>query len=166
MRIPTWTERESLAYCCEIASRSTVMVELGTYIGASAKVMLLANPQLHLWCVDIFSAFAFNREVCEIFLRDEIHQGRCKLITGDSKHAAGMLQHMKGKIDAVWCDDGHAEEDLIRDISSFLPLLKTGGIMWGHDWEGDNNVARGVLSMIPREQLFFPVPRVWATIKK
>lgn len=162
--IPTWTAPAELALCAEIASRCEYALELGTFHGASALVMLRANPKLHLWCCDIFTAYAFNKEIAAYFLRKEIHEGRCELIVGDSRRAADMLVHMKGKLDGVWCDDGHAEEDLIRDITCCLPLLKSGKIMWGHDWDGDNNVARGVKAT--GIKYFLPLPRIWAAVKE
>lgn len=159
----TWTEPEALALCAEIATECDNMIESGTYHGRSAKVMLDAGVK-HLWCVDHFSdPNCF--EVCSHMLRKEIKEGRCELIKGDSAKAGGMLQHMKGKIDAVWVDDGHAEVDLQRDIDNLLPLIRPGGIIFGHDYEVPaNDVARGVLSRIPHEKLIFPVPRVWAYI--
>jgi predicted O-methyltransferase YrrM len=165
--IPTWTERASLAYCAEVASRASYMVELGTYLGASALVMLNANPRLHLWCVDIFTAFAFNEQVAAHFLEYEIQQGRCELIKGDSLRAAEMLQHMRGRLDAVWVDDGHATEDVKRDIRAFLPLLKPGGILFGHDFEvPHNDVALGVIASLPWQSWTIPVPRVWSYTKQ
>lgn len=153
-----------MAYCAEIASRSEIMVEIGTYIGCSAKVMLAANPRLHIWCVDIFSAFAFNRQVCAHFLDEEIGEGRCELITGDSQRGAEMLHYMKGKIDSVWVDDGHLEDDVKRDIRCFLPLIKSGGTIFGHDFDvPHNNVALGVIASLPNYAL--PVPRVWSYTK-
>lgn len=161
--IPTWTEPATLAYCAEIAAKSRNMVELGTYVGCSAMAMLRANPDLHLWTVDIFTAFAYNEEIAAHFLETYIRRGRCELIKGDSARAAGMLQHLRGNLDAVWVDDGHATADVIRDITSFLPLLRSGGIMFGHDFElPHNNVAIGVLNCLPPDKLEFPVPRVWA----
>lgn len=155
----TWTEPASLAYCAEMASRSSCGVEIGSYMGASALVMLRANPALHLWCVDLFQV-AGIRKCCEHFLEKEISDGRCELIAGNSAVAAGMLQHMKGKLELVWVDDGHAREDLIRDISSFKPLLKRGGVMFGHDFDGTNDVAQGVIATGIRYEI--PVPRVWS----
>lgn len=156
----TWTEPASLAYCAEIASQSQWGVEIGSYMGASALVMLRANPTLHLWCVDHF-AVAGTRKCCEHFLAKEIAEHRCELITGNSAQAADMLQHMKGKLDCVWVDDGHAKEDLIRDISSFKPLLKRGGVMFGHDFEyPPNDVAQGVIATGIKYEI--PVPRVWS----
>lgn len=163
--IPTWTEPWALAYCAEIASLSTNMVELGTYMGMSALVMLRANPSLHLWTVDHFKAFAFNREVAEHFLKSYIREGRCEIITGDSARAGEMLSHMAGHLDAVWVDDGHAVEDVKRDINAFLPLIKRGGTLFGHDWEGDNDVSRGVKALIPHNQIEVPVPRLWSYLK-
>jgi hypothetical protein len=112
--------------------------------------------------VDHFRAFAFNRQVAEIFLHEFIAQNRCEIIEGDMDKAGEILVHMRSKIDAVWIDDGHLEEDVRRDIRNALPLLRSGGILFGHDWDGDNDVARGVKSMLPVQELYFPVPRVWA----
>lgn len=163
-KIPTWTEPWALAYCSEVASKSTVMVEVGTYVGASAQVMLKANPKLHLWCVDHFQAFAFNKEICALLLREEIEQGRCELIAVQSDVAGNMLQHMGGLIDAVWVDDGHLTEDVERDIKAFLPLIKPQGEIFGHDFDvPHNNVALGVIKSVPSYTI--PVPRVWSYIK-
>jgi len=156
----SWTEPHTLAYCCERASHASNAVELGTYLGKSAFVMLQANPNLHLWCVDTFLVPG-TQYTASYFLDKFIKEGRCELILGDSARAAGMLQHMKGRLDFVFADDGHAEEDLRRDIGSFLPLMRSGTYLFGHDWDGDNDVARGVKSMLPVAKIEIPVPRVW-----
>jgi hypothetical protein len=75
-----------------------------------------------------------------------------------------MLQHMKGKIDYCWVDDGHATEDVLRDIHSLLPLLRAGGEMFGHDFEvPHNDVALGVIRSGIKYDI--AVPRVWRHIK-
>ena len=162
--IPTWTTDHELSYCEEVAARSKVMVESGTYLGASARAMLAANRDLHLWAVDKFMVFG-TEQITRLFLHDWIKNGHCEIIVGDSEKAASMLQHMAGKIDAAWLDDGHAKEDLQRDIRCLLPLLRSGGELFGHDWEGNNDVAQGVLSMLPKDKLTFPRPRIWSYIK-
>lgn len=162
--IPTWTEAASLAYCAEVASHSSLMIEIGSFVGCSAKVMLAANPKLHLWCVDIFTAFEFNYEVCAYFLKDEIRDGRCELIRGDSSKAAKMLAHLAGKIDAVWVDGCHATYCVKQDIQNMLPLLKSGGELFGHDFEvPHNDVALGVIQSKFSYEIV--VPRVWSHIK-
>lgn len=158
----TWTELESLCYIAEVASKTKLMVEVGTYMGRSAKVALDAGCE-HLWCVDLFMV-AGTQKVTEYFLRDYIREGRCEIIVGDSARGAAMLQHTRGKLDAVWVDDGHATEDVKRDIRSFLPLLRSGGELFGHDFDvPHNDVALGVIQSLPSWQI--PVPRVWSYIK-
>lgn len=158
----TWTEPYNLAFIAEHASHADAAVELGTYMGRSAKVMLDAGCR-HLWSVDHF-AVAGTFEVSQFFLSDYIQRGQCELIRGDSNRAAEMLVHMRGKIDFVFVDDGHASSDLIRDITAMIPLLKPGGIMCGHDFEvPHNDVANGVIQTgIPYT---VPVPRMWMYVK-
>lgn len=162
----TWTEPWNLAYCAEVASRSKVMIECGTYLGRSAKVMLDAGVG-HLWCIDKWSMIEpgiFSQ--CKIFLKKEIAEGRVELINGDSLTGGDMLQHMKGKVDAIFVDDGHAVVDLQRDIDSLFPLLRQGGEMFGHDWEGTNDVAQGVMSRFADSRIKLPVPRMWSVLNQ
>lgn len=159
----TWTTVAELGYLAELASKAQFIVESGCYLGRSAKVMLDANKQCHLWTVDKFMV-AGTEHTTRFFLHDEIREGRCEIIVGDSEKALEMLgPHMAGKVDLVWVDDGHAEEDVMRDIRCLSPLLRPGGIMVGHDWEGDNDVARGVKrSGVPYT---IPLPRIWQYVR-
>lgn len=164
--IPTWTEPLTLCWLAEQASRAKYAVESGTYMGASAFVMLAASPELHLWCVDKFDLLVFGtQKITRLFLAPAIRDGRCELIVGDSERAASMLPHMRDKLDFVFIDDGHAREDVIRDITCFYPLVRSEGILCGHDWEGNNDVSQGVLACIPEDKIQIPVPRVWCYVK-
>lgn len=130
-------------------------------MGMSAWAMLKTNPTLHLWCVDIFAAFEFNKELVEYFLRDSIKMGRCELIKGTSDKAAPMLEHMRGKLDFVWVDGSHATEDVLRDIRNFMPLIRPGGEMFGHDFDvPHNDVAKAVIQS--GYNYTIPVPRLWS----
>jgi predicted O-methyltransferase YrrM len=163
--IPTWTEPETLKYLARLAFSSKNAVELGTYFGASARPMLWASPELHLWAVDKFEVFG-SRHIAEMFLRRYIKEGRCEIIVGDSTRAAGMLQHMKGKLDFCFIDDGHQDWQVKADIQNFYPLLREGGCLVGHDWDGDNDVAQGVQSVFPMNRITIPVPRLWRVEKQ
>jgi predicted O-methyltransferase YrrM len=154
----TWTEDETLDLLASYAKDAGYMVESGTYMGASAMVMLGVGVG-HLWCVDKFMV-AGTEFVTRYNLSQWIKNGRCELIIGDSERAGSMLApHMTGKVDLIWVDDGHATEDVLRDIRCLKPLLKPGGVMLGHDWEGNNDVALGVKKSGIAYDL--PLPRVW-----
>lgn len=158
--IPTWTEPATLSYLADVARNAEFAVESGTYMGASARALLMTNLKLHLWCVDKFEVFG-TEPITRMFLADWINTGRCELIVGDTDKAFSMLPRMLGQLDFAWIDDGHSEDDLRRDIRCLLPLVKPGGLLIGHDWDGDNDVARGVKSMLPASQISHPCARVW-----
>jgi predicted O-methyltransferase YrrM len=163
--VPTWTEPATLKFLSDLAAKSKFMVELGTYFGASSRPMLRASPGLHLWCVDTFEVFG-SRHIAEMFLHEHIKSGRCEIIVGNSDRAAQMLQHMGGLLDAVFVDDGHQDWQVKADITNFYPLLKEGGVMVGHDWDGDNDVAQGVKAVFPMNRIDIPVPRLWRVFKQ
>jgi predicted O-methyltransferase YrrM len=163
VHIWTWTEPVVLAWLAELASKSKFAVESGVYLGRSSKVMLDASPNLHLWSVDP-GMVAGVFETSQYFLRKEISEGRCEMIRGNSEKAGEMLQHMKGKIDLVFVDDGHATEDVKRDIRCLLPLVRSGGVICGHDFEVPyNDVALGVAASLPKWEV--PAPRFWMHTK-
>lgn len=156
----TWSGDGELAWLAEQASLAANIIEVGVYMGASSFVMVNANPAAHLWAVDPFMV-AGTQKVTEYMLRDEITQGRCEVLPKSSPDAAAQIAHMSGKIDLCFVDDGHAHEDVVRDIKSFLPLMRPGGMLCGHDYEVPfNDVARAVNAMLPG--FYQPVSNMWA----
>lgn len=159
----TWTEPHVLRYLCDQARNAEVIVESGCYMGATAWAMLSSAPdRAHLWTIDKFMV-AGTEFVTRHNLQKFIVAGQAEIIVGDSERGAEMLQHMKSKVDLIFIDDGHATEDVMRDIRCLKPLLKPGGVMLGHDFEvPHNDVALGVIkSGIPYD---VPVPRLWRHI--
>lgn len=162
----TWTGDGELAYLAEQASKATVAIEMGVYMGRSAKVMLDANPALHLWACDPFMVDG-TFETTRYFLREEIAQGRCELVRKFTPEASAQLQHVKGKVDLLFIDAAHDFANVVQDIKHWLPLVRVGGIACGHDLERnpENDVTNAV-----RHCLFDwwtePVPRIWQYVRK
>lgn len=159
----TWTEDEVLDYLCQQAETANIIVESGTYMGASAYAMLSAAPRdAHIWCIDKFMV-AGTEHVTRRNLKYWMERAQCELIVGDSERGADMLKHMVGKVDLIFIDDGHAEEDLLRDIRCLKPLLRKGGVMLGHDFDvPHNDVARGVIRSGIKYDV--PIKRLWRHI--
>lgn len=155
----TWTEDYALAYLAEHASHAHLIVESGTYMGASAHVMLTASHNCHLWCVDPFMV-AGTEQVTKYFLQRFVREHRCEIIAKRSGPASEMLAYLKGQIDMVFIDDGHAYDDVCYDIERWRPLVRSGGILCGHDYEHPaNDVTRAVTHLLPEHRE--PVPRMW-----
>ncbi len=161
----TWTGEAELAYLAEEASKAKMAVEVGVYMGRSSKVMLDANPNLHLWAVDPFMVDG-TFETTRYFLREEIAQGRCEIIRKYSVEAGQQLAHLKGQVCLVFVDDGHAYKDVLTDIKAFSPLVRPGGILCGHDLERNppNDVFKAVQFALSSSWTE-PVPRIWAQVR-
>lgn len=160
--IKTWTGDGELAYIMEEATKANLIIEIGTWLGRSAKVMLDANPNTLLTCVDP-GIVDFIFETAAYFLKDQIVSGHCSMIKKYSHEAAVDLSHLLGKIDMVWIDGNHAFEYVYQDLKTWIPFVRPGGLICGHDYETNpkNGVARAVEFVI-MEPVMEPVPRVWA----
>lgn len=158
----TWTERETLAWLAEQSSKAKLAAEIGTYMGRSALVMMQAGCG-HLWACDPFMVDG-TYECTKHFLGGYGESGRCEIIRKRSAQSAAQLSHVRGQLDLVFVDDGHAYDDVILDINSWLPMLRPGGLLCGHDFEQpDNDVARAVKELLPG--YWIPLQRIWAYIK-
>ena len=163
-RVFTWTEDHAMAYLAEQAQHCMNIVESGTYMGASALMMLESTGLSRVFCVDPFEV-AGTEKVTRYFLEEYIQEGRAHVMPMKSEPAAAKLKEMglEGKIDMVWVDDGHAYEDVCYDIDCWLPMLKKNGLLCGHDFDPGSEVARAVKDKLPT--FSEPVGRLWAHIK-
>jgi predicted O-methyltransferase YrrM len=134
----TWTSPSELCFLAEAASRASNGLEIGSYHAKSALAMMLANPNMHLTCIDNCE----NPEVPRIFrknMSEQIKARTCRFVENTSK----WLLANPGQFDLVWIDAGHLEPDVTDDIKNSLPQLAPGGLICGHDWR-INNMEDGV----------------------
>jgi predicted O-methyltransferase YrrM len=83
--------------------------------------------------------------------------GRFKLIRSDS--AAGASQVEDGSLDFVFIDADHSEKCASADIKAWLPKVKKGGLLCGHDYNWDP-VRDAVLKQLGEPEVFHP-DAVW-----
>lgn len=139
------TTSSELMRLAELASRRSCVVEVGSYLGRSAKA-LTATPGT-LYCVDTWMGSAEDTEgektralaPSEIYhgfilnLWDDIVMGKVIPLRCDSVEGAKILHALNIRPDMVFIDAGHDYEWVTRDIKAWLPLLTDNGIIVGHD---------------------------------
>lgn len=149
----TWTSGHELAWLAEQASRASMIVEVGSYHGKSAKVMSLASPSAHIFCID-----KPQDDRCRRILLANVHDE----IIGEKIHVyIGTTDTMEWDLAAVlfqfaFIDGGHLEEDVRKDIANLLPCMAPGAILAGHDWRRDNpddGVNRAVLQAFGKDRV-------------
>ncbi len=162
-RIWSWTSDSEIAWLCELASRSSgPFLELGSFVGKSARAQLLASPAAHITSIDLwddagsFDEYQFN-------LRKEDEAGRVRTMPFATHHGLRALGTENGeKFAHAFIDAGHLIDDVRGDIAGVIPLMKPGAIIAGHDYRHDlpeDGVTKAVREAFPSH--FTPIDSIW-----
>lgn len=134
-----------------------VGVEVGVFAGDLSR-RLLRRPDLSLIMVDSWNQHDPNSEYAQTDFHGKLAQSqqddycevarkavefagaRARIIRADSVEAANEIPD--GYLDFVFIDADHTYEGCKRDILAWLPKVRPGGIISGHDYE--NGTAWGV----------------------
>ena len=125
-------EKQDLLF--QNAKKSTRALEIGTYMGHSALIMLLANPRIKLTCIDFDDAIIHNvRYTCATsfsspaieVLRKHFPESEIDFLNGDS---LSILPSLSGKFDFFHIDGTH-ENDHITSEFNHCRNLNSGEIM-------------------------------------
>jgi len=157
------------------------VVEIGVFVAAMS-VKLLKRSDLLLsmvdsWSVNHTDAYHatndfhaklsaqkqenyFNRSVGAV----SPFQDRAKVIRLDSLEAVKLFDD--GELDLVFIDADHSYEGCIADIRAWMPKIKKGGYISGHDYENNEGdfkfgVTRAVNEMFEYDQLEFGDNYTW-----
>jgi len=127
-------------------SDSAHFVEVGSYMGRSAAYMLVeiinSGKNIKLDCVDVGYQTEFNNnliQVCGRYTHKQI----------PSTEAA--TEYEDHSLDFVWIDGDHSYEAVVQDITAWLPKVKPGGWMGGHDYNHPQHegVKQACCELIP-----------------
>jgi len=111
--------------------------EVGVWYGRTFFHLLETIPGLTLYGVDIWKATGFahhkdqsaNRQA--VFSRLDEFDGRARILELPSIEAAQTFEN--GALDFVFIDADHSYEAVKQDISAWLPKVRPGGYVTGHD---------------------------------
>lgn len=114
--------------------------EIGTEQGAYAEVLCTRNPGLRLICVDPWQTYPTYREhVTQSKLDDFFAQTQARLAPYGveflrlfSVEAAQGVPN--GSLDFVYIDANHTLPYVIQDLVAWVPKVRSGGIVAGHDF--------------------------------
>ena len=127
----------------EYINENTIMVEIGSFSGVSSELFSLHCKEIH--CVDLwdpyweiedkqkieFAEYTFNKLLT--------NYNNIKKIKDSSYNASNMFPDKS--LDFVYIDAAHDYENVKKDILSWLPKVKDGGYIAGHDYRYDPNIG-------------------------
>jgi len=153
--IPGWTCKDTLALYAELADTldgDAKVVEVGVAYGRSfAFLVTVMRPSVNLFAVDVFKEHMGGQNLPpdvyarmksygtpgEAFSRNmELHINvkRGGFVTLHEESVKGAARFGDGEVDAVFIDADHLYLPCKADIEAWLPKVKPGGILAGHDY--------------------------------
>jgi len=119
----------------EFLNKNSVMAEIGSYAGVSSELFALHCKTIY--CIDPWEykgkedINSFRAE-SEFDKTSSMYDNIIKV-----KHTSGYAVSMfeDSSLDLVYIDGCHDYECVIDDINNYLPKIKNGGIICGHDYK-------------------------------
>lgn len=172
-RVFGWNSHSDIFRKLVEEKKPKVVLEVGTWLGASAihmaKVAKEISIDTKIYCVDTwlgaqeFWTWGDSHErnlklkngypqVYYDFLSNVVHHGVQDIIIpvpNTSYIGSLILRHMGITADLIYLDASHEYLDVKNDISSYLKLLKPGGIMFGDDMNSWPGVSAAVKESFP-----------------
>jgi len=136
----TDSEKRWLWEAVQTLPESSVYVEVGTDKGGSAHIVASAHPSVRIFSIDPMNADAERLEFLSNRYGDL--KARIDLVPYVSVDEEGTaLQHIlkklgdsEAKFDMVFLDGAHTGEDISQEIDFYLPRIRPGGMICGHDF--------------------------------
>ncbi len=172
--IPGHMGDDEMRWLAEQASTRKRVVEIGCYKGKSTTALCLGAAECggHVWAVDHFRG---GRVLADEFVGkdpDWLWKEFCKntdkyeniipLKMSSLDAAAHVSQFGKAKMDMIFIDASHDYADVWADILAWQPLVASGGLLCGHDfqpsWAG---VIRAVTELLPGFKLVGGNTSIW-----
>lgn len=147
-----------LNWLAEQASYRHKIAEVGSYKGCTARVMA-DNTNGKVYCIDTFAGSVGEADMARLlaengpnWLYDTCRNnlsglGNVIIMRMDSIAAAKELS--QGHVfDMIFLDASHDYDSVKADLLAWMPLLRPGGLLCGHDrqWDG---VAKAIDELVP-----------------
>ena len=151
------------------------IVEIGCYCGSSTLIISDVFPNSKMSCVDGWTSYiedgatyTLEAQAAELKEAEIIFDERISSRPNISKKRMLSLDYVKEvedeSIDFVYIDGNHSYSFVKDDINHWLPKIKTGGVISGHDWCWQT-VQRSVLETMGKEPFQTFIDSSWMYIK-
>jgi len=154
----------------ETFNTGSTFVEVGSWKGKSSSFMIVeiinSGKDIDFYCVDTWEGGIEHQEMdCLVNLYSTFLDNMRPLekyyfpLKISSLSAASKFKDKS--IDFVYIDASHEYLDVIHDIKAWMPKVKPGGIIAGHDYANFYGVTQAVNELIPNPVIYYD-QTVWS----
>jgi len=128
-----------------------IMAEVGSYAGESTAVF--ARKVLKIYAVDPWVNYVENNPTQQVVMNDlaeaeaafdMMARGFTNIVKLKKYSHEAVSVFQDGSLDLVYIDGNHEYKHVCEDIRLWLPKIKRGGIISGHDYYYVDNIYRDV----------------------
>ena len=149
----------------EIMKPNFRVAEIGSYGGISSEVLALHCEKLY--CIDSWEDWSGDGTIyqaMEKFDQMKSHYNHIEKLHMKGNEASKMFENEF--FDLVYIDASHWYEDVIKDIEVWLPKVKKGGYLAGHDYKEGIDVLYAVNDYFGKTHSIVRYPDTTWLIKK
>ena len=171
LAVDGWLTELEAAYLAQLASKSLVAIEVGSWMGRST-CAIAANIQGYVWAIDTWKGSAEHAPMLADKPSDWLYERFLANTQGlpivplmlPSVDAAVLFRRTGTRADMIFIDANHTYESVKADIEAWMPLLVDGGVLCGHDfdpvyWPG---IVQAVKECVPKFRVV-PNTTIWTT---
>lgn len=113
------------------------IVQVGTGRGATTRHLLKHNPEIKLYEIAYYPDDGTGQDSSDQDKRKWLrsissHKERVVKLEGKSEHMSQLVREKS--VDLVFIDANHSYMNCLQDIRLWLPKVRVGGIISGHDY--------------------------------
>lgn len=145
-------ELQQISKWAESVPSNGVIVEVGSFLGRSSTCWAMSSdPSVTIYCVDDYGTHDINGQLYdgdELFTKNMMSFPNIIKVKGCSPYE---ITYTGNEIDIFFLDAGHSNPSDIDTINYFLPYIKNGGLLCGHDYfEGFDDVKQNISDLETR----------------
>jgi len=142
-------EREALYNIAKSLKDGSVIVEVGSHLGATSCMLALGNKNNKVYCVDTWRNDGQMAEPSkDTFSEFKENTKDFANITALRGKSEDVVKSFSEKIDLVFIDGDHSYEAVKKDVLSWIPKCKENAIVAFHDVGPVGSVEYGVTRVI------------------
>lgn len=134
-----------------------IIVEIGSYCGSGTLIINEIFTNSKIYCVDGWekyiescSVYDIEKQGIELQEAENLFDQRTKNIPNIIKNKRFSLEFVNdvenNSVDLIYIDGNHDYEFVKNDLIAWLPKIKLGGVIGGHDW-GWLTVQKAILEV-------------------
>lgn len=172
LSVQGWMTEDELSYLASVASKSSIVAEVGSWMGRSTCALAANIGSGSVYAVDTWKGsqehIPMLADKPEGWLFSQFRANTNGLpvmpIALPSLDAAFLIAKTAMRFDLIFIDACHSYESVKADLEAWLPLLAPGATICGHDydpiyWPG---IVQAVQECVPHFRVV-PETTIWTT---